>query len=73
MVAQKENLVLYSSDTCPQCSQLKRMLDEKHADYTVVTDPHVLAEKGIMSIPQLENAGKIMMFPEAFRYVKECL
>ena len=51
------NIILYKSDTCPQCRVLKMKLDKKGIRYTEEKDIRVMTERGIHSIPQLEVDG----------------
>ena len=62
-------MIVYSSENCPQCTFLKKWLDDRDYDYDVVTDEEVLTEKGIVSIPQLElDDGTLLTFREALSY-----
>lgn len=51
------NIILYKSDTCPQCKVIKMKLDQKGLTYTEEKDTEVMASRGVRSIPQLEVDG----------------
>lgn len=50
-------IILYKSDTCPQCKVLKMKLDKKGIPYVEEKDVRVMTELGIHTIPQLEVDG----------------
>lgn len=63
-----DRLILYSND-CPKCKILKTKLDEKNIQYEVFSDVKEMVKKGMMSMPMLEDNGKIMTFFEAIKYI----
>lgn len=57
---------IYSSENCPQCMFLKKWLKEKGYSYEEVTDPDILGQLNIQSIPQLQlDDGRIISYREA--------
>lgn len=65
------NIVLYSTKTCPQCNSLKRQLDAKNIEYEVCYDEDTMISKGIRGVPSLEIDGKILTNVESVRWVRE--
>lgn len=65
-------ITLYTTESCPQCELLKRLMDSHNMRYDVCKDMDVMRTKGMISVPQLEVDGKLMTFAEALKYVKEC-
>jgi glutaredoxin 3 len=63
-----EEIIVYSTPTCPWCRMLKDFLDERKVSYTnidVSTD-HVAAQKmidksGQMGVPQMEINGRMIV------------
>lgn len=62
------DLKLYSTG-CPKCKVLKAKLDQKNLDYEVISDEDLMIEKGMMSVPQLEVDGKMLLFKEAIDWI----
>lgn len=65
------NVIVYSSTGCPQCNVLKMRLTQKGIQYEVCDDIDEMERLGIKSIPVLSVDGRLMNFPEAFKYVNE--
>ena len=51
------NIILYKSETCPQCKILKKKMEQKGIAFTEETNVQIMNEKGITTIPQLEVDG----------------
>lgn len=63
-------MILYSTDNCPRCSLLKKLLNEKNIPYEIHSDEKEMESKGILTVPQIEINGMLMSFTEAYAYVK---
>lgn len=70
-------LTVYSSDTCPNCDQLKKALGIKNIEFQEInitqnpTEAEVLREKGMRRLPVI-NAGDEWMTgftPENFKKI----
>jgi len=64
-------VTLYSNH-CPQCKYLKSLLGLKK-DITVineVNDEDLMKSMGMMSMPQLEVNGKIMIYADVLQWIK---
>lgn len=61
-----KNVVIYSSDNCPNCDQLKKALTARGVDYDEIdvrANPEhsvALREKGFRQLPVIEDNGKWM-------------
>lgn len=64
------NVILYSTG-CPKCNVLKKKLDEKGIEYTLINDKNTMINKGFTMVPMLEANEKIMNFKEAMAWVNE--
>lgn len=65
-------MIMYSTQSCPQCTMLKTIMDGMHLDYQVNHDEELMRSKGIVSIPQLElDDGTLLTFKEALQYLRE--
>lgn len=63
-----DKIILYSTKSCPRCSGIKRLLDEKNIKYDVCEDIDKMTSLGICSIPVLEVNGKILSSSESIRW-----
>lgn len=61
-------MILYSTG-CPKCNVLKKKIAAAGIDYTEVSDPATLKEKGIVFVPVLEVNDKLYSFKEAVDYI----
>lgn len=66
-----ERLVVYSTDTCPSCKNLKRQLDSKKIKYDEFNDKEKMIELGIDHIPVLEVDGTKLSYKQALDWIKE--
>lgn len=64
------DIVFYSTG-CPRCRVLKAELDRAGLRYSEVNDVDKMLSLGISNAPSLAVDGRMMAFPEAFRWVKE--
>lgn len=62
-------LILYSTG-CPKCRILEKKLRELHVEFSVVSDPEIMLQKGFTSVPMLETDGRILGYSEAYAWVK---
>lgn len=65
-----EKLILYSNN-CPKCKVLKTKLEQKNIAYQETDDFSTVIERGILSMPVLQNGEKFMDFTQAVKYVNE--
>ena len=67
-------IIIYTTDSCPKCKILKKIMDERQIDYTECDDIIIMTEKGFSSVPQLEirklTGNEVMDFQEAFKWIK---
>ena len=54
---------------CPKCRVLETKLGMKNVEVEKVSDPEIIRQKGILSVPVLEVEGKLFSFLEANKYV----
>lgn len=62
-------ITLYTTG-CPQCIELKKILDKNKIEYSVENDISKMLSLGIQSAPRLEVNGKIMGMQEALSWVE---
>ena len=63
-------ITLYSTG-CPQCSILKKKLDEKGIEYTEITDVQQMLSLNFTIVPVLDIDGDRKNFAEAVKWVNE--
>lgn len=51
------NVILYKSNTCPQCKVIKMKLEKRGIPFTEELDTDVMDARGIKGIPTLEVDG----------------
>lgn len=61
---------IFYTTNCPACNVLKKMLDKKQLEYTVVSDVELMLSKGITSAPALEIDEQIMNYKQAYEWAK---
>ena len=54
------NVILYKSNTCPNCRMVKMKLEKKGIPFTEELDMDLMANLGIKGIPTLEVDGQRM-------------
>lgn len=60
-------MTLYTQPSCPQCSVLKRTLNEKGISFNEVSDTDKMITKGFKSAPIIETEdGAILDFAKAW-------
>ena len=64
-------VIIYTKTGCPMCTALKKMLDDKHIEYTTNSNIDEMISMGFSSLPMLSVDGVIMTFKEAANWVKE--
>lgn len=67
------DIILYSTDGCPKCNGIKKGLDKKKINYTLIHGEQ--AEKEVMkmgynSMPILKVNDRIMRYPEAYNWLR---
>ena len=55
------NIILYKSNTCPQCKVVKMKLEKKGIPFTEELDVDTMTAKGVKHIPTLEVDGERMI------------
>lgn len=60
--------ILYSTN-CPKCRIREKELNKRKIEYELVTDKDLMMKKGFSSAPKLEIEGRILDFPDAFRWI----
>lgn len=64
-------ITLYSTG-CPQCSVLKKKLDQANIEYSINTDQATMLAMGLVSVPALQvNDTTIYNFSDAVKWIKE--
>ena len=66
---QKE--IIFYSTHCPKCRILERKLNEKRIAYKEVNDIDTMKKLGIVSVPVLAVAGKLLQFGAAIDWVNQ--
>jgi glutaredoxin len=61
-------VILYTLPTCPHCSEIKRILNNKNIAYDEVTDINVMKEKKFLEVPMLEIGENIMSYAEILNW-----
>lgn len=64
-------VILYTLPTCPHCSEVKRILENKNIAYDEVTDINIMKEKKFLEVPMLEIGEKIMSYIEILNWPKD--
>lgn len=62
-------IILYTTH-CPKCEVLKKKMDIKNIDYSVITNTDIILTKG-SSVPMLEIDGKVLNFVEANTWISK--
>lgn len=62
------NVVLYSTH-CPKCKVLSSKLNQKNISYEEINDVELMAQKGFVTVPQLEVDGVVYNFKEAVEWI----
>lgn len=63
-------IVLYSTN-CPKCQILKKKLDTKGVNYSIVTDVNTMVAKGLNLMPMLQVEDKLLDFAQAVEWVNK--
>lgn len=66
----KEEIYLYTTH-CPKCKILERKLNEKQIAYSEITDVDTMRDLGIVYVPVLSVAGKLLQFSAAVDWVNK--
>ncbi len=64
-------VTIYTTETCPKCSILKKKMVSTGIDFKECNDMEVLVGMGLSSVPCLEVDGKLMDFGEANVWINE--
>ena len=54
---------------CPKCDVLEKKLNNKKIEYTMITDPGIMQQKGFDTMPVLEIDGQSLSFSDAVKWV----
>lgn len=67
-------MIKFYSTGCPQCNQIKMMMDSKEIEYEYITDIEIIMEVAdkynIMSAPFAEVFDEIMTTPKLTKYIQ---
>lgn len=61
-------MVTLYSNGCPRCGILKKKLNDKGVNYTIVSDEDEMIAKGFKTVPMLEVDGELMDFGSAVKW-----
>lgn len=61
-------MIVYTTH-CPVCVVVENLLKEKKIPFEEVTDVEIMKEKGITSVPVIEESGVSYVGSEAVQYV----
>ena len=67
------DIILYSTDGCPKCNGIKRGLDKKKINYTLIHGEQAeneVMKMGYNSMPILKVNDRIMRYPEAYNWLR---
>lgn len=65
-------VILYKSQTCPQCKVAKMKLEQAGIPFEEVLDMEIMQERGIKGIPTLEVDGvRITKITEINKWIKK--
>ncbi len=67
------DIILYSTDGCPKCNGIKKGLDKKKINYTLIHGEQAeneVMKMGYNSMPILKVNDKIMRYPEAYNWLR---
>ena len=62
------NIILYSTNGCPLCRNLEKILNTKKIPHTVCKDEAELSRLGITHVPMLSINGEILRTPQAMKW-----
>ena len=68
-----DTIILYSTDGCPKCNGIKKGLDKKKINYTLIHGEQAeneVMKMGYNSMPILKVNDKIMRYPEAYNWLR---
>lgn len=68
------DVVLYSTDGCPKCNEIKKGLDKKKIDYILIHGEEAeneVIKMGYNSMPILKVNDRIMKYPEAYNWLRK--
>ncbi len=63
-------ITLYSTE-CPKCQILKKKLDTKGINYTIITDVNAMLAKGLNLMPVLQVNEQLLDFTAAVDWVNK--
>ena len=66
-----ENIVIYTTATCPRCKVLKQKMKQKNIEYTEINDIQTVIEMGYQTVPVIKINDKILTFSEANKWINE--
>jgi len=62
-------MILYTTDTCINCDDIKKKLDEANIEYTVSRDIEEMKRMGIKSVPKLMVEDKLLDYDGIIKYI----
>ncbi len=62
-------ITLYSTQSCPNCSKIKEILDENNINYNLVQDIDLIKSKGIKYVPVLEFNDKYYSYDDVLENI----
>ena len=67
------DIILYSTDGCTKCNGIKKGLDKKKINYTLIHGEQAeneVMKMGYNSMPILKVNDRIMRYPEAYNWLR---
>lgn len=64
-------VTIYTTETCPKCSILKKKMVSAGIDFKECNDAEVLMGMGLTTVPWLEADGEMMDFGEANNWINK--
>lgn len=66
----KNEIILYTLETCPMCKYIKDLLNKKGIQFNIVDDIEEMKKENICSVPQLRVSGDLLSLAEAQNWIK---
>lgn len=66
-----EQIKLFTSPTCPNCTVLKRLLNDRGIGFTEDQDVDTMQKEGVMSLPTIKTGDTLLPYPAAVNYIRE--
>lgn len=66
-----KKFTFYSKPGCPQCSVLKKKLDQAGVEYTHIEDINAIVALGFKGAPLLQTEDMILCGPDAIKWFSQ--